>query len=123
MTVSLFRLRLVWLTLFAFGVQIAVADFHHHVSRGPGIEGRAITAGMCAPRQAHPCAPEKRGHDGCMLCWATAIAATSLTPPPFDIPAPSAIVGAKLRSLDPPLMVAIRLAEVRARGPPIAFSS
>ncbi|MBS0232708.1 MAG: hypothetical protein JSR99_04405 [Proteobacteria bacterium] len=123
MTTSRIRLRLLWLTLFAFGVQIAVADFHHHISRGSGIEARALTAGMCPPRPGHPCAPlQKGGHDGCALCWATAIAATSLTPELFHVPVPSEVVGSKLRSLDPPRAVVRRFALVRARGPPVTSS-
>ncbi|WP_414461887.1 hypothetical protein [Hyphomicrobium sp. DY-1] len=112
------RLRLLWLTLFAFGVQMAVADFHHHISRGTGIESRAMTAGMCRPSNDHPCAPHQHDHDGCILCWATAIAATSLTPVSFDMPLPAVAHGIRLQADEPQTVSLARLTEVRARGPP-----
>jgi hypothetical protein len=118
MTVSRLRLRLLWLTLFAFGVQIAVADFHHHISRGTGMEARALTAGMCRPSHDRPCTPDNSDHDGCVLCWATAIAATSLAPMQFDMPVPSLVVGIRLAIVDTPQIQMARLAEARARGPP-----
>jgi hypothetical protein len=120
MIVSRLRLRLVWLTLFAFGVQIAVSDFHHHVVHGTGIQARAMTAGLCGPSPAHPCAPLQKDHDGCVLCWATAIAATSLTPPSFNLPTPSQIVGLELRSFDTVQLRLVRHDGFRARGPPKA---
>ncbi|HML28453.1 MAG TPA: hypothetical protein PKE16_06385 [Hyphomicrobium sp.] len=118
MTVSPLRLRLIWLTLFAFGVQIAVADFHHHITRGTGLEARALTAGMCQPSHDRPCLPLQRDRDGCVLCWAAAIAATSLTPLLVHAPTPSVVVGVRLRSVEPPDVSVARLADVRVRGPP-----
>ncbi|MFA5955420.1 hypothetical protein [Hyphomicrobium sp.] len=118
MFVSHFRFRLLWLTLLAFGVQICVADFHHHVARGTGIQARALTAGMCAPSQGRPCAPLEKDHDGCVLCWATAIAATSLTPALFSVPTPSMVTGVRLKAVEPPQFRVARRAESRARGPP-----
>lgn len=118
MTVTRLRLGLAWLTLLAFGVQIAVADFHHHRSSAAGMEARALTAGMCPPSHTSPCAPAEKGHDGCALCWAVAIAATSLTPDLFYLPAPSKLAGDKLRSRNPQIGQTHRMAEVRARGPP-----
>jgi hypothetical protein len=119
MTVSRLRLRLLWLTLFAFGVQIAVADFHHHVTRGSGIESRAITAGMCRPTDDKSC-PPIHDHDGCALCWAAAIAATSLTPPQFVVPSPAETAGSKLIAFDPPELRLAYRERARARGPPSA---
>ena len=117
MTVSRIRLRLLWLTLFAFAVQIGVADFHHHVARGVGIESRALTAGMCRPSDGKSC-PPLHDQDGCALCWATAIAATSLTPAIFTMPAPTETAGVRLRTFEPvPLRLAYRYM-ARARGPP-----
>jgi hypothetical protein len=113
------RLRLLWLTLFAFGVQMAVADFHHHISRGSGIESRAITAGMCRASSNHPCAPHQNDHDGCVLCWATATAATSLTPVSFDLPLPAVKHGVRFEIHEPQTVRLARLTEVRARGPPL----
>jgi len=120
MIVSRLRLRLVWLTLFAFAVQIGVADFHHHVIHGTGIQARAMTAGLCAQSPKHPCGPLHNDHDGCALCWATAIAATSLTPSSFDVPAPSEIVGSELVSSNTVQVRLIRGGDSRARGPPKA---
>ncbi len=120
MIVSRLRLRLVWLTLFAFGVQIAVADFHHHVVHGTGMQARAMTAGLCGPSSGRPCAPLQKDHDGCALCWATAIAATSLTPSLFDVPVPSLIIGSELALSDTVEIRLIRSDGSRARGPPKA---
>lgn len=120
MIVSRLRLRLVWLTLFAFGVQIAVADFHHHAVHGTGIQARAMTAGLCGPSPAHPCAPLQKDHDGCALCWAAGIAATSLTPSLFDVPAPSQTAGNELVSSDTVQVRLVRSDGSRARGPPKA---
>lgn len=113
------RLKLLWLALFAFGVQMVVADFHHHVSRGSGIASRAITAGMCRPSNDRPCAPHQNDHDGCVLCWATAIAATSLTPVSFDMPPPAFAQGVRLRADEPQVVRLARFTEARARGPPL----
>ncbi|MBS0250300.1 MAG: hypothetical protein JSR78_04470 [Proteobacteria bacterium] len=113
------RLKLLWLALFAFGVQMAVADFHHHVSPGSGIASRAITAGMCRPSNARPCAPHQNDHDGCVLCWATAIAATSLTPVSFDMPLPAIVQGVRLRVDQTQVSRLERFTETRARGPPL----
>jgi hypothetical protein len=120
MTVSRLRLRLLWLTLFAFGVQIVVADFHHHITRGSGMEARALTAGMCRPSHDRPCTPSDKDNDGCVVCWAAAIAATSLTPVLFDIPSPSIVAGIRLRAVDGRQLRVAHFAEVRARGPPLA---
>ena len=117
MTIARLRLRLLWLTLFALGLQIVVADFHHHITRGPGMDGGAVSAGICRPL-GDRCAPIKPHHDDCLLCWAAAIAATSLTPVLFEVPAPAVIAGIRLRVIDPPQMHATRLADARARGPP-----
>ncbi|MFT3729864.1 MAG: hypothetical protein QM780_00350 [Hyphomicrobium sp.] len=118
MIVSGLRSKLLWLTLFAFGMQIAVVDFHHHVTRGTGIESRAMTAGMCRAGQDRSCAPLQKDHDGCMLCWATAIASTSLTPVSFDIAAPSVVAGVILKAVNRPGFFVSHFAELRARGPP-----
>jgi hypothetical protein len=122
MIASRLRLRLVWLTLFAFSVQIAVADFHHHTAlgtgHGTGIQARAMTPGMCVPLHAHPCGPLQKDHDGCVLCWATAIAATSLTPSLFNLPAPSKLIEIELRAFDTVQFQLVRYDEFRARGPP-----
>ncbi len=120
MIVSRLRLRLVWLTLCAFGVQIAVADFHHHVVHGMGLQARAITAGLCAQSPKHPCGPFHNDHDGCALCWATAIAATSLTPSLFDVPAPSLVIESALVFSDTVQVRLVRSDGSRARGPPKA---
>jgi hypothetical protein len=118
MTVSRLRLRLLWLTLIAFGVQIVVTDFHHHVSRGTGLEARALTAGMCRPSQERPCTPDQKDHDGCVLCWAMSVAATSLTPALFHLPHPSVLVADRLSSPEQRQIRIAHLADVRARGPP-----
>jgi hypothetical protein len=120
MIVSRLRLRLVWLTLFALGVQIAVADFHHHVVHGTGIQARAMTAGLCGRSPTHPCAPLQKDHDGCALCWATAIAATSLTPSLFAVPTPSLIIGSELVYSNTVPVRLVRSDGSRARGPPKA---
>jgi len=116
---SRLRLRLLWLTLFAFGVQIVVADFHHHITRGLGMEARAITAGMCRPSQERPCSPAQNDHDGCVLCWAASIAATSLTPDLFHTPLPAIVIGIRLNPVDAQQIHVARLPDVRARGPPL----
>ncbi len=118
MTVSRLRLRLLWLTLFAFGVQIVVADFHHHLTHISGIYAQAVTATMCQPSPDHPCGPIKKDHDGCALCWAVSIVATSLTPVLFDVPPPSIVAGDQLMVTDPRKITVLRLADARARGPP-----
>lgn len=118
MTVSRTRLGMLWLTLFAFGVQIVVADFHHHIARGAGMEARAMTAGLCRPSRDRPCSPSQNDHDGCVLCWAASIAATSLTPVLFDIPLPSAAVGIRISAAESYRVRHSRFTDVRARGPP-----
>ena len=117
MTIARLRLRLLWLTLFAFGVQIVVADFHHHITRGVAMDGRAVSSDICRPLGGH-CAPIQPHHDDCLLCWAAAIAATSLQPVVFEVPAPVVVAGIRLRAIDPPQVHVTRLAEARARGPP-----
>lgn len=120
MTISRLRFRLLLLTLVAFGMQVVCADFHHHLTRGTGMEARALTAGMCRSSRDHSCAPVKHDHDGCVLCWAAAIAATSLTPILFHMPPPSVVAGIRLRAIEPSQSRVVRLAETRARGPPDA---
>ncbi|MET1045758.1 MAG: hypothetical protein ABWX70_03510 [Hyphomicrobium sp.] len=120
MACSRLRLRLLWLTLFAFGVQIAVADFHHHASRGTSMEARALTAGICSPSPKQPCKPLQNEHGGCVLCWAAAIATTSVTPPLFSLPGPSSSTAVKLGVADAPRVLGARLEDARARGPPAA---
>jgi hypothetical protein len=118
MTFSRLRLRLLWLTLFAFGMQVVVADFHHHAPHAAGIAARAMTAGICRPSHDRPCVPAHDDHDGCVLCWATSIAATSLTPLPLDIPSPSRVAGVRITSSPSRDVQSSRLTNVRARGPP-----
>ena len=122
MTISRNRFGLVWLTLIAFSVQLAVAVLHHHhsVDRGTGLAARAITAGLCAPASKRPCSPAgKHDNDGCVLCWASAIAAASLEPPPFpQIPLPQVLTGVRLDATDVPAVELIHRNHFQARGPP-----
>ncbi|SFV26607.1 hypothetical protein SAMN04488557_0531 [Hyphomicrobium facile] len=120
MTASRLRIRLVLLTLFAFGVQLAVASFHHHTSREISARSIAAFAGHCVSTATKPCAPASDDHDNCPLCWAAAMAATSLVPSLFDFPAPSEIVFAQLQTPLSTQSCIIRCYEQRARGPPAA---
>ena len=87
MKTSRTRFGLVWLTLVAFSVQLAVAVLHHHPEHGSDFAARAMTAGLCAASSQRPCVPgHQQDNDGCVLCWAAAVAANSLTPPPPELP-------------------------------------
>lgn len=118
--------KVVWLTLVAFSVQLAVAVLHHHSDRGLGIQSRAMTAGMCAAASRLPClpaAPHSHDNDGCVLCWATAVAANTLVPAPPDLPAPAKVTILRLGTFDllPPAVV--HRDNFRARGPPSAVAA
>jgi len=127
MTKAATRIRLVWLTLLAFGVQLAVAGFHHHPDHRTSIADRAVTAGLCAPLRAgeppRPCAPAQHQHDNCLLCWATALAASSLAPSVPELPAPSAIVATRLVRFEAPLANHVHSDVFEARGPPLSVSA
>jgi hypothetical protein len=115
------RLGLVWLTLFAFSVQMAVAVLHHHVARGSGLAARAMTAGMCAPTQRQPCAPAnplQQDNDGCVLCWATAVAASSLTPQVPELPVPQTVRAERLLPLERESVRQVHRVHFQARAPP-----
>ncbi len=119
------RLRLVWLTLFAFGVQLAVAGFHHHGDRGTGFASRAMTAGLCAPSidmsRSKPCVPDPLRHDndGCLLCWAAAVGSNSLAPPVLpEVQAPSERVEALLATYAAMPVSLVRRDGFQARAPP-----
>ena len=119
------RCWLAVLTLIAFSVQLAVAASHHHheVNRGSGIAARAITAGLCAPLSKRPCDPDRgqHSHDGCVLCWASAIAQTSLEPPSLpQISAPPLEGGARFDTRDVAAVDLIHRDHFQARGPPEA---
>jgi hypothetical protein len=123
MKASRTRFGLVCLSLVAFSVQMAVAVLHHHhdVDRGSGFAARAITAGLCAPASKRPCkpGPHRQGHDGCVLCWAAAIAANSLEPPPLpQIPLPQMAVGMRLDAPDTQMVRHLHRDHFQARGPP-----
>lgn len=125
MKISRTRFGLVWLTLIAFSVQLGVAVLHHHrdVNRGSGFASRAITAGLCAPASKRPCNPDQNqhSHDGCVLCWAAAMAANSLAPPtPPEVPTPPVIAGARLDAPDAAAVDLIHRDHFQARGPPSA---
>jgi hypothetical protein len=115
----------VWLTLVAFSVQLAVVvlHHHHHPVGVAGLAGRAMTAGLCAPSPERPCIPSLPGHDndGCVLCWAAAMAANTLAPPPFpELPAPPSVVSVRLGSFDCAPARLFHRDHFQARGPPIA---
>jgi hypothetical protein len=114
------RSNLVWLTLVAFSVQLAVAVLHHHVARGTGIESRAITAGLCAPSNRNPCvpAPHPVDHDGCVFCWAAAVAATSLASSVPELPLPSKFASVRLVIFEAVPARRIHRENFQARGPP-----
>lgn len=123
MKISRTRFRLVWLTLIAFGVQLGVAASHHHhdINRGVGFAARAITAGLCAPTGKGLCNqnPSKHDHDGCVLCWAAAMASNSLAPSLLpQVPAPSAKAGTRLNAPDAPAVDRIHRDHFQARAPP-----
>ena len=123
MTTSRTRFGLVWLTLIAFSVQLAVVvlHHHHHVSRGSGFAARAITAGLCAPSSKRPCVPDRRqnDNDGCVLCWAAAMAANSLAPPLLPkLPAPPSAISVRLEAVDSAPVRSIHRVHFQARGPP-----
>ncbi|HVZ03359.1 hypothetical protein [Hyphomicrobium sp.] len=123
MKASQSRFGLVWLTLIAFSVQLAVAVLHHHhdVARGTGMAARAITAGLCGPASKRPCnpAPHQQDHDGCVLCWASAIAANSLEPPPLpQLPLPQIVAGVRLDVLETSEHRPLHRDHFQARGPP-----
>jgi hypothetical protein len=114
------RSNLVWLTLVAFSVQLAVAVLHHHADRGLGIQARAITAGLCTPLNRHPCVPVQHhgDHDGCVLCWAAAVASTSLTPSAPELPLPSKAVSMRLVIFEGVTARRLHRDNFQARGPP-----
>ncbi|HVX36622.1 MAG TPA: hypothetical protein VHC71_10440 [Hyphomicrobium sp.] len=123
MKISRTRFGLVWLTLIAFSVQLGVVVLHHHhdLNRGSGFAARAITAGLCAPASKRPCNPNRsqHNHDGCVLCWAAAIAANSLEPPLLpQIPTPLLVAGARLDAPDAAAVDLIHRDHFQARGPP-----
>jgi hypothetical protein len=111
------------LTLVAIGVQLAVAGFHHHPGHGSLMQSRAMTAGLCAPSRAIPCVPAPHQHDsdGCVLCWATAIAATSLMPAAPQLPAPQSLVVLRLGGPDSVPLIFVYRTNFQARGPPTAI--
>jgi hypothetical protein len=114
------RFGLVWLTLVAFSVQLGVAVLHHHSERGLGIAARAMTAGLCAPSSQGPCVPAPHNdNDGCVLCWAAAVAANSLAPPPLPVlPVPSAVVRVRVSTFDSVAVRPLHRDNFQARGPP-----
>jgi len=122
MTISRNRFGLVWLTLVAFSVQLAVAVLHHHhaVDRGTGFSARAVTAGLCAPASERPCSPSKKhDNDGCVLCWASAIAAASLEPPLCpEVPLPQILAGVRFVAADTSAVELTHRDHFQARGPP-----
>jgi hypothetical protein len=123
MKASRTRFGLVWLTLVAFSVQLAVAVLHHHdhsIDRGWGFAARAMTAGLCAPSSKHPCKPgPHENNDGCVLCWAAAMAANSLEPPPLpQIPLPQMAVGVRIDASETQAVTLLHRGHFRARGPP-----
>lgn len=122
MKISRNRFGLIVLTLLAFSVQLAVAALHHHeVNRGSGFAARAITAGLCAPASNRPCNQDhgRHSHDGCMLCWASAMAQNTLEPPaPAELTAPPLRSGIRLHARNAPAVDVIHRDHFRARGPP-----
>ncbi|AGK59081.1 hypothetical protein HYPDE_37048 [Hyphomicrobium denitrificans 1NES1] len=125
MKISRTHFGLVWLTLMAFSVQLGVAVLHRHhdVNRGSGLAGRAITAGLCAPASKRPCNQHRsqHSHDGCVLCWAAAIAANSLEPPSLpQVPPPPLVAGARFDAPDAAAVDLIHRDHFQARGPPSA---
>jgi len=123
MTASRTRFGLVCLSLVAFSVQLAVAVLHHHnhsIDRGWGFAARAMTAGLCAPSSKHPCKPGPHEHnDGCVLCWAAAMAANSLEPPPLpQIPLPQMAVGVRIDAPETQVVTLLHRGHFRARAPP-----
>ena len=118
MTASRLRIRLVWLTLFAFSVQFCVVAFHHHTSREVGARSIVAFAGHCTKTNTKPCLPSNDDHHGCALCWAVAIAATSVLPSLLDVPAPTQVAGVQLQASVSTESCVIRCYEQRARGPP-----
>lgn len=125
MKISRSRFGFVWLTLMAFSVQLGVAASHHHhdVNRGSGIAARAIAAGLCTPGSKRACNQDRsqHSHDGCVLCWASAMAANSLEPPPLpQVPMPPLIAGVRFGAPDAAVVDVIHRDHFQARGPPAA---
>ena len=119
MKTSRTRFGLVWLTLVAFSVQLAVAVLHHHPEHGSGLAARAMTAGLCAASSQRPCVPgHQQDNDGCVLCWAAAVAANSLTPPPPELPRPPTVVTVRLGTFVSLPVRLIHRDNFQARGPP-----
>jgi hypothetical protein len=123
MTRSRTRFGLVWLTLVAFSAQLAVAVLHHHhyVARGPGMAARAITASLCGPASRRLCSPAQpqRDSDGCVFCWAAAVAANTLEPPPLpQIPLPQIVVGERVDAIESTTLKPVHRDQFQARGPP-----
>ncbi len=126
MTTSQTRFGLVWLTLVAFSVQLAVVVLHHHHhpvgvfgpcgARDNGGPLRAVAASV----HAFPICPVN-DNDGCVLCWAAAMAANTLAPPPFpELPAPPTAISVRLGSFDCAPARIFHRDHFQARGPPIA---
>lgn len=114
-------IRLVWLTLFAFSVQFCVVAFHHHSSREVIARSMVSYAGHCVQTRSKPCAPSNNNNPGCaLLCWGTAVAATSLVPSLFDFPVPFEIAFVQLQAPLGTQGCGVRCYELRARGPPLA---
>jgi hypothetical protein len=123
MTSTRARLTATLLTLISISVQVLVAGFHNHREHRP-LDQRAMTAGLCASADRAPCAPAPHQHDsdGCLLCWATAIAATSVTPVAPQLPVPPTLVALKLGTFDSRPPAFTHRTCFQARGPPKVIS-
>jgi hypothetical protein len=110
---------MIWLTLIAFGVQLAVAVLHHHNYEFNG-QSLAAAANACPSKTQQPCSPlqHDRDHDGCVLCWATAMAAASLAPLVPELPKPQQLFGVRLAVRQNLPSHVIHREYFQARGPP-----
>jgi hypothetical protein len=108
---------MVWLTLVAFSVQLAVAVLHHH---NHNISGHVVATSTCPSASSDSCNPLQNhsDHDGCILCWATAVASASLAPLVLELSKPQQLAGVRLTVSQSGPTHVIHRDYFQARGPP-----
>ena len=127
MRLSIRHTAMTWLALLALASQLLLSFSHTHANlaggRGPALATGTLikVLGLQQSQRQDPAAPALPSHDdnSCLVCWASSLVGSALLSAPAAVPGPVATLLGNPPDRATSWQLIRRLAQFRARAPPI----